>query len=78
MKTFARVVRRYVLATAAVILLLMLLSVVAMIALGYYYGTVSNTLRYSSSRANLCSRNSPRKPGWKAMPGPWCWMTRGR
>ena len=34
MKTFARVVRRYVLATAAVILLLMLLSVVAMIALG--------------------------------------------
>ena len=59
MKTFARVVRRYVLATAAVILLLMLLSVVAMIALGYYYGTVSNTLRYSSSQvANSLRRDA--------------------
>ena len=51
MKTFARVVRRYVLATAAIILLLMALGVAALIGLGYYYGTMrADSFRYSSSQ----------------------------
>lgn len=40
MKTFSRVVRRYVLATAAIILLLMILGVAAVIGIGYYYGKI--------------------------------------
>lgn len=51
MKTFARVVRRYVLATAAIILLLMILGVAALIALGYHYGTMqADSFRYSSTQ----------------------------
>ena len=51
MKTFARVVRRYVLATVAIILLLMALGVAALIGLGYYYGTMrADSFRYSSSQ----------------------------
>ena len=50
MKTFARVVRRYVLATALTILLLLALGVAALIGLGYQYGTKqAATFRYNSS-----------------------------
>ena len=50
MKTFARVVRRYVLATALTILLLLALGVAALIALGYQYGTKqAATFRYNSA-----------------------------
>ena len=52
MKTFARVVRRYVLATAAIILLLMALGVAALIGLGYYYGTMrADSFRFRGGEA---------------------------
>lgn len=60
MKTFSRVVRRYVLATAAIILLLMILGVAAVIGIGYYYGKIpKDGFRYSSSQVANHLRRDP-------------------
>ena len=68
MKTFTRMIGRYVLATAAVVLLVVGLLLGAVVYLGLHYGEAS---------ASVPMRTPPARPrtGCRATPGRWRWTT---
>lgn len=77
MKTFAALIRRYVLATAAIVLLVggLLVGQIfyvgfksnAVDATGYRVGALADALKQTETGLQ------PRRNGCRAMPGPWCW-----
>lgn len=82
MKTFAALIRRYVLATAAIVLLVggLLVGQIfyvgfksnAVDATGYRVGALADALKQTKPACNGIG-NIPRRNGCRAMPGPWCW-----
>ena len=82
MKTFAALIRRYVLATAAIVLLVggLLVGQIfyvgfksnAVDATGYRVGALADALKQTETGRNGIG-NIPRRNGCRAMPGPWCW-----
>ena len=88
MKTFAALIRRYVLATAAIVLLVggLLVGQIfyvgfksnAVDATGYQVGALADALKQTETGLKLrrglsLAQRTPRKNGWTAMHGPWCW-----
>ena len=65
MKTFVRLIRRYVLAAVGIVLLLVFLGLGLLVFLGWQETT-------HLPQRPLAQR-TPRKNGWTAMHGPWCW-----
>lgn len=77
MKTFAALIRRYVLATAAIVLLVGQIFYVgfksnAVDATGYRVGALADALKQTETGLQW-GREIPRRNGCRAMPGPWCW-----
>lgn len=82
MKTFAALIRRYVLATAAIVLLVggLLVGQIfyvgfksnAVDATGYRVGALADALKQTETGLQWVG-NIPRRNGCRAMPGPWCW-----
>lgn len=85
MKTFTRMIGRYVLATAAVVLLVVGLLLGAVVYLGLHYGEAADSrVRIGTLAEALiptadaaCSWTPPARPrtGCRATPGRWCWTT---
>ena len=74
MKTFTRMIGRYVLATAAVVLLVVGLLLGAVVYLGLHYGEAADSrVRIGTA----CSWTPPARPrtGCRATPGRWRWTT---
>lgn len=84
MKTFTRMIGRYVLATAAVVLLVVGLLLGAVVYLGLHYGeaadsrvrigTLAEALIPTADGLQLDPARRPRT-GCRATPGRWCWTT---
>ena len=82
MKTFAALIRRYVLATAAIVLLggrfaggadfYRGFKSNAVDATGYRVGTLADALKQTETGLQWGREHTPAN-GWP-MPGPWCWM----
>lgn len=82
MKTFARLIRRYVLATAGIILVVVALLLGMTIYAGVRYNGASDSVQKVGALAEAlhppptaCNGTppTPRPSGCTAMPGPWCW-----
>ena len=83
MKTFVRLIRRYVLAAVGIVLLLVFLGLGLLVFLGWQETTHLPQRTYASSeiadawwklrRGLPLAQRTPRKNGWTAMHGPWCW-----
>lgn len=82
MKTFAALIRRYVLATAAIVLLVggLLVGQIfyvgfksnAVDATGYRVGALADALKQTETGLQWNREHTPAE--WmQAMPGPWCW-----
>lgn len=79
MKTFAALIRRYVLATAAIVLLVggLLVGQIfyvgfksnAVDATGYRVGALADALKQTETGLQWGREHTPAR----AMPGPWCW-----
>lgn len=79
MKTFAALIRRYVLATAAIVLLVggLLVGQIfyvgfksnAVDATGYRVGALADALKQTETGLQWNREHTPAE----AMPGPWCW-----
>ena len=84
MKTFARLIRRYVLAAVGVVLLLLFSGVALLGWLGWQEGRRLPQREYASSEIADAmvetadgwrwGQRTRRRNGWTAMHGPWCWM----
>lgn len=82
MKTFAALIRRYVLATAAIVLLVggLLVGQIfyvgfksnAVDATGYRVGALADALKQTETGLQWGREHTPAN-GCRAMPGPWCW-----
>ena len=78
MKTFTRMIGRYVLATAAVVLLVVGLLLGAVVYLGLHYGeAAARWQRPCPLPPTACSWTPPARPrtGCRATPGRWHWTT---
>lgn len=83
MKTFVRLIRRYVLAAVGIVLLLVFLGLGLLVFLGWQETTHLPQRTYASSEIADAMVETPaglalgaahtRKNGWTAMHGPWCW-----
>ena len=82
MKTFADLIRRYVLATAAIVLLVGGLLVGQIFYVGFksnavdatgWVGTLADALKTNRNRPAMGSGTYPGRMDAGAMPGPWCW-----
>ena len=83
MKTFAALIRRYVLATAAIVLLVggLLVGQIfyvgfksnAVDATGYRVGALADALKQTETGLQWGREHTPAENGCRAMPGPWCW-----
>lgn len=81
MKTFAALIRRYVLATAAIVLLVggLLVGQIfyvgfksnAVDATGYRVGALADALKQTETGLQWGREHTPAE--CRAMPGPWCW-----
>ena len=81
-------IRRYVLATAAVVVLLVVGLLLGLaVYLGLHYGETSDDRARISTLAEAltppptaCNLTPPRRlpSGCRATPGPWCWMGTAR
>lgn len=86
LKTFTRMIRRYVLATAAVVLLVVGLLLGLTVYLGLHYGETSDdrarigTLAEALTPAADGLQLTPprRRPVDAGLRGPWCWMRTAR
>ena len=87
MKTFSRLLRRYLLAAVGIVLLMFVLSTSF---LGwvlwregqrpqreYSYSNIADSMVQTADglafRRRPSARSTPPKNGWTATPGPWCW-----
>lgn len=85
MKTFTRMIGRYVLATAAVVLLVVGLLLGAVVYLGLHYGeaadsrvrigTLAEALIPTADGLQLDPARTRPRTGCRATPGRWCWTT---
>ena len=83
MKTFVRLIRRYVLAAVGIVLLLVFLGLGLLVFLGWQETTHLPQRTYASSEIADAMVETPaglalgaaHTPGWTAMHGPWCWTT---
>ena len=81
MKTFTRLIGRYVLATAAVVLLVVGLLLGAVVYLGLHYGEAADSRvrigTLAEAPPTACSWTPPARPrtGCRATPGRWLWTT---
>lgn len=83
MKTFVRLIRRYVLAAVGIVLLLVFLGLGLLVFLGWQETTHLPQRTYASSEIADAMVETPAglalgaahtpKNGWTAMHGPWCW-----
>lgn len=82
MKTFARLIRRYVLATAGIILVVVALLLGMTIYAGVRYNGASDSVQKVGALAEALHPTADglqwdaahtRPSGCTAMPGPWCW-----
>lgn len=83
MKTFARLIRRYVLATAGIILVVVALLLGMTIYAGVRYNGASDSVQKVGALAEALhptadglqrdAAHTPAACGCTAMPGPWCW-----
>ena len=84
LETFARLIRRYVLAAVGVVLLLLFSGVALLGWLGWQEGRRLPQREYASSEIADAmvetadgwrwGQRTRRRNGWTAMHGPWCWM----